>query len=73
LADCITIMSEFEFSVHTGAKDKEHAMSEKLNATIAVAGIDIGRREFIAALAVRRLRGRLRHRRSQGFLGADAA
>jgi transposase len=26
-----------------GAKDKEHAMPEKLNATVAVVGIDIGK------------------------------
>jgi transposase len=26
-----------------GAKDKEHAMSQKLNTAIAVAGIDIGK------------------------------
>src|SRR4051812_8261508 len=29
-----------------GAKDKEHAMSEKPNATVAVVGIDIGKNSF---------------------------
>ena len=29
-----------------GAKDKEHAMSEKLNTAIAVIGIDIGKNSF---------------------------
>jgi hypothetical protein len=29
-----------------GAKDKEHAMSSKLNTAIAVAGIDIGKNSF---------------------------
>jgi hypothetical protein len=29
-----------------GAKDKEHTMSQKLNTTIAVAGIDIGKNSF---------------------------
>ena len=29
-----------------GAKDKEHAMSQKLNTAIAVAGIDIGKNSF---------------------------
>src|SRR5918992_2221100 len=31
-----------------GAKDKEHAMSQKLNAAIAVIGIDIGKNSFHA-------------------------
>jgi transposase len=29
-----------------GAKDKEHAMSEKINPVIAVIGIDIGKNSF---------------------------
>ena len=29
-----------------GAQDKEHAMSQKLNAAIAVIGIDIGKNSF---------------------------
>ena len=29
-----------------GAKDEEHAMSEKLNISIAVIGIDIGKNSF---------------------------
>jgi transposase len=29
-----------------GAKDKEHAMSKKLESTIAVIGIDIGKNSF---------------------------
>src|SRR5947208_10994194 len=29
-----------------GTKDKEHAMSQKLNAAIAVIGIDIGKNSF---------------------------
>ena len=29
-----------------GAKDKEHAMSQKLNTAIAVIGIDIGKNSF---------------------------
>jgi transposase len=29
-----------------GAKDKEHAMSQTLNTTIAVVGIDIGKNSF---------------------------
>jgi hypothetical protein len=29
-----------------GTKDKEHAMSQKLNTAIAVAGIDIGKNSF---------------------------
>ena len=29
-----------------GTKDKEHAMSEKLNTAIAVIGIDIGKNSF---------------------------
>ncbi len=30
----------------TGAKDKEHPMSHKLNSTITVIGIDIGKNSF---------------------------
>jgi transposase len=29
-----------------GIKDKEHAMSQKLNSSIAVVGIDIGKNSF---------------------------
>jgi transposase len=32
--------------LQAGAKDKEHAMSSKLNTAIAVAGIDIGKNSF---------------------------
>src|SRR5450830_166540 len=34
------------FKLARGAKDKEHAMSEKLNTAIAVIGIDIGKNSF---------------------------
>jgi transposase len=35
-----------QWKLARGAKDKEHAMSEQLNATIAVIGIDIGKNSF---------------------------
>jgi transposase len=34
------------FKLARGTKDKEHAMSEKLNTAIAVIGIDIGKNSF---------------------------
>ena len=34
------------FMLARGTKDKEHAMSEKLNTAIAVIGIDIGKNSF---------------------------
>jgi transposase len=34
------------FKLARGAKDKEHAMSQKLNIAIAVIGIDIGKNSF---------------------------
>jgi hypothetical protein len=34
------------FKLARGTKDKEHAMSQKLNTAIAVIGIDIGKNSF---------------------------
>jgi transposase len=34
------------FKLARGTKDKEHAMSHKLNSTVAVIGIDIGKNSF---------------------------
>jgi hypothetical protein len=34
------------FKLARGTKDKEHAMSQKLNTAIAVVGIDIGKNSF---------------------------
>ena len=34
------------FKLVRGTKDKEHAMSQKLNTAIAVIGIDIGKNSF---------------------------
>jgi hypothetical protein len=39
-----------------GAKDKEHAMSQKLNTVIAVVGIDIGKNSLPLRAAARFLR-----------------
>src|SRR5260370_34729077 len=44
--DSTALTSRIEFPTMTGAKDKEHAMSQTPNTAIAVIGIDIGKNSF---------------------------
>ena len=40
------LLPRLRFKLARGTKDKEHAMSHKLNTAIAVIGIDIGKNSF---------------------------
>jgi hypothetical protein len=44
LGDSIRSSTRIRFSVHTGTKDKEHAMAEALKNSIAFVGIGIGKK-----------------------------
>ena len=56
-----------------GAKDKEHAMSQILNAAIAVVGIDIGKNSFHIVGHDERGAIVLRQKRSRGQVEARFA